>query len=204
MIIKRGSYANADLILFGNRIKKTFIRKPWWIKYTVGKAFIMREYRLYNAMKHIPHLNMNCRRSHHSITIDYIHGMTLEAYANKGLKLPQQALINFENDIKLIHKLGYAHLDLRNAKNVIIDTNGRLHIIDFQSGTRIRWWYPRFLRNFMQAMDLTAVSKFWPRVCDAPMSAERIAYFEKYNRYRKIWIFKGYPLQKLLRKRGKR
>lgn len=200
MIIKKGNYANADLILYGMRIKKTFIRKPWWIRHTIGRAFILREYEFYRNLSSITSLNKHCHRSRYSLTLDYIPGTSLENHASKGFKVPESSMIAFEETIYAIHKLGYVHLDLRNANNVLIDENAQLHIIDFQSGMKIHKWYPKFLKNFMCAMDLTAVGKFWDRVCDTPLSPERRAYLEKYNRYRKIWIFKGYPLRNFLKR----
>lgn len=199
-LIKKGNYANADLYLSDNRIYKTFRNKSFLIRNTIGRLFCQREFMLYQKLQNIPGYQKNTRKYAYSISFEYIKGSTLSEFISQNKKLPSEKLIQLETDIKKLHRLGYVHLDLRNAKNIIVDENNNLYMIDFQSAIKLYSFLPHFLRNFLMAMDVTAISKFWPKICFDEISIERKTYFEHYNRYRKLWFLKGYPLKKMINK----
>jgi hypothetical protein len=49
----------------------------------------------------------------------------------------------------------------------------------------------------MVATDISAVCKGWLRLSPEPPPPELTEFCERFARWRKFWIFKGYPLRKL-------
>ena len=74
--------------------------------------------------------------------------------------------------------------------------DGLPYIIDFQSYISVKH-LPKKLKNILKGVDITGVYKCWKRKCSDPLDQEREKYFEDFNKIRKVWIFRGYPLKRL-------
>ena len=48
--------------------------------------------------------------------------------------------------------------------------------------------------------DITGVYKCWVNRCREPLGEAREKYLEEFNKVRKLWVFKGYPITRMIRK----
>ncbi len=159
--------------------------------------FINQEFKAISALKHIDGIAEKCYRlTSSTIAYSYVEGKTLKSLCESGEQLSPQFFYQLEKRISAMHKAGRVHLDLRNLGNILVDTHGEPAIIDFQSS--IRWHsLPRWLSRFMRGADITGTYKAWQRLGKTPLPQFRSRFYEKYNKVRKVWIFRGYPLHRL-------
>ncbi|MGD8174589.1 hypothetical protein [Marinimicrobium sp. ARAG 43.8] len=75
--------------------------------------------------------------------------------------------------------------------NVLRDPDGKPHIIDFQSSISFRW-LPRWLQSAMRGADVSGIYKGWQAVCGVPLPKLKQRFFNSFNDWRKIWVFRGY------------
>lgn len=119
----------------------------------------------------------------------------------------RRALQRFGARVAGMHARGVAHLDLRQKRNVLVDAEGEVHLVDFQSawvagvhGAR-GWWWRRLV-----ALDRSAVLKFKQRYAPDLLDATELAAAERARRMARLWIFNklGPALRWLLRRRRAR
>lgn len=97
----------------------------------------------------------------HMYVYEYIEGQSL----NEKPALPADYFDNLIAALQQVHARGIVHFDLHKPGNLLIDTEGRPHIIDFQIARYIgdrfllsRWLSCRF-RRWLQSYDLYHVYK---------------------------------------------
>lgn len=90
--------------------------------------------------------------------------------------------------VDAMHARGVVHLDLRQRKNVLIDSEGRAALIDFASSMH----FSRDGRVFrlMKLVDRTAVLKLKNRVTPADVTEEEKEALRSFDRMRKFWVIK--------------
>ncbi|HAT8966341.1 TPA: hypothetical protein JBD00_08595 [Legionella pneumophila subsp. pneumophila] len=194
MLLRKGNYANADILRCGKFIIKTFSNKNYFIKYSIGRFLIYREYKAIMALNQIESFKRQCVKKKFSLKIEYIEGVTLSEYLNNRHLIEEESLLTLEKDIKSMHALGYVHLDIRNARNLIVTPRKKICIIDFQSAIKLNKFIPVKLQKLLQNTDLSAVMKFWNKGCNSVYPREDE--LKKYIYFLKLWPFKGYPLKK--------
>ncbi len=202
ILLNLGRFANATVFEYKsnnlNLTIKDFSGSPWLIRNTLGKLFINSEYKALLKLKDNPSIAKNIKRiSKYTISFDYIEGKALKYFDNMSIE--KNFFLELENNINLIHKKNIVHLDLRNLGNIIVGKNGYPYIIDFQSAISTKFLNNK-LKNILNLSDLTGVYKGWNFKCIEPLDQSRLNTLEKFNKLRKIWIFKGYPLTRLMKK----
>ena len=93
--------------------------------------------------------------------------------------------------LQQVHARGLVHLDTRGGNNLLMMPDGAPGIIDFQAALSTRWM-PAGLRRWFEGLDLGGIYKKWQRFQPEAMGAQRRAHFEQMNRWRRLWIFRGY------------
>ncbi|HAT1849231.1 TPA: hypothetical protein ACGAPA_003273 [Legionella pneumophila] len=194
MLLRKGNYANADILRCGQFIIKTFSNKNYFIKYSIGRFLIYREYKAIMALNQIENFKRQCVKKKFSLKIEYLEGVTLSEHFKNRHLIEEESLLALEKDIKSMHALGYVHLDIRNAKNLIVTPSKKICIIDFQSAIKLNKFIPIKLQKLLQNIDLSAVMKFWNKGCNSAYPREDE--LRKYIYFLKFWPFKGYPFKK--------
>ena len=69
-------------------------------------------------------------------------------------------------------------------------------LIDFQSHIRLER-VPRAMRPFVERIDLSGVYKYWAKIHPESLGPERAAMLARAERWRRLWLFRGYAGVKL-------
>ena len=115
------------------------------------------------------------------------------------MTLPKEFFIELEKRTREMQNKNLVHLDLRNLGNIIEGDDGNPYIIDFQSSLGTKY-LPKKLKKILEDSDISGVYKSWKLVCSENLDPEKEKFLEDFNKIRKIWVFKGYPIQKAIRK----
>ncbi|MDP0494104.1 MAG: hypothetical protein Q7K48_07390 [Fusobacterium sp. JB021] len=205
-VLNYGRIANATVFRYKDDMRdltiKDFSESPFIIKNTVGRLFIKNEANKMMELKNNKSVAGGVNIiSPYTLSFNYIEGTALKGI--HGNIIGKEFFITLEKNIKKIQDKDIVHLDLRNLGNIIMGKDGYPYIIDFQSAIKIKF-LPRFLRKILFDSDLSGVCKAWQKRCVEELDEGRKKFLENFNRIRKIWILKGYPIQKLIRKVRKR
>ncbi|OAM88322.1 hypothetical protein OH491_05700 [Termitidicoccus mucosus] len=200
-LLRAGRYGNAHVYRYRDArhdlVVKDFSHCPWWFRWTLGRFYVQRECLMLTMLEGVPGVAGNCRKlGPYMVSYDFIEGETLTDRMKRNATLPASFFVQWYELTKTMHKRGVVHLDTRNLSNVLCSPEGQPCVIDFQSALRLRFW-PGFIRRIMVNTDVSAVCKGWLRLCSKPPPPELIVFYERFTRWRKFWIFKGYPLRKL-------
>lgn len=200
-VLHEGRFANAVVYLYQDEcyqlVIKDFSSRHWLIRKTIGQLSVGQEFKAISGLRHISGITPQCYRlSACAVAYQHIEGETLRAYAKKGNKLEPSFFYKLEATIKAMHNTGRVHLDLRNMGNILIDSNGDPALIDFQSS--IGWRrFPVWLQKFMRYADITGVYKAWERYGSTPLPGHKQRFLKRYNKTRRLWVFRGYPIHRL-------
>ncbi len=202
ILINEGEYLNAAVFRYCDEefdlTIKDFSLSPWIFRTTFGKLFVHREGSALKKLSSNPSITKSVFfLSKYTLAFGFIKGKPLKKINDKSI--PKEYFVTLEKNIMDMHKKNIVHLDLRNLGNIIIGNDGLPYLIDFQSYISIKY-LPNKLKNILKGADITGVYKCWERKCQEPLDEERKIYFEEFNKIRKIWIFKGYPLKRLKEK----
>lgn len=201
-LLNRGKFANATVFRYKdtclNLTIKDFSGSPWFIRKTLGKIFINLEYNNLIKLSTNPSVAKNAKKlSSSTLAFDYIEGKALKTFSKNSIK--KDFFIELEKNVKAMHNKNIVHLDLRNLGNILIGDNGYPYIIDFQSAISTKY-LGSWLSKTLKTSDLTGVYKCWNSRCIEPLDKRRAKILEDFNRLRKVWIFKGYPISRTIKK----
>lgn len=200
MVLKEGRYANATVMRYSygnlNITVKDFSGSPFLIRMTYGIFATNRETGILKSLNGIPSVAQKARKiSPYTLIFHYIEGRALTRTEGQ---LPSDFFVALSEGVDAIHKRNIVHLDLRNMGNFILGKDGRPYILDFQSGVRTRFM-PKFLKHFLERIDLSGVYKCWDCKCGEELPPDGRKILEAVNRTRRFWILRGYPLEHLMR-----
>lgn len=200
-VLKEGRYANATVMRYNdnnlNITVKDFSGSPFLIKMTYGIFATNHEAGVLKSLSGIPSVAGCVRKiSPYTLIFSYIEG---KALAKTERPLPPDFFIALAEGVNAIHQRNIVHLDLRNMGNFILGKDGKPYILDFQSCVRTRF-LPKFLRLFLERIDLSGVYKCWERKCREELPPDGRKILDSVNRTRGLWIFRGYPLEHLMRR----
>ncbi len=204
----------------GTFVVKDFRKSPWWVRWTWGRWMIGHEFRLMRMLEELPGVPSRVFRiDAYAFAMPFVKGWTLGEinqnnlqawrermrgveHPTKEIAIPVTYFRALERTVCAMHRRGIVHLDLRNAKNLIV-TPGRVPVLlDFQSGIRRQWWVPRWAWKILCLADLSSVYKHYyhfyfmpgqgvPCISGGfPKSRDRL--FLKHLKLRKLWMLKGY------------
>jgi hypothetical protein len=193
-ILNQGRWANAVVHVFikdGTRwVVKDFRPRSLLVRETVGAVLIARELAGLRRVAGIPGVPEDAfRLDRHALAYRYREGTPM-AQIGGGLLSPS-FYARFEALLRAVHARGLVHLDVRNARNTLVDERGDPMLLDFQShlGTT---WLPRRARRALEDFDLSGVYKHWAGSQPDSLGEERWALLNRMNRWRRLWILRGY------------
>ncbi len=193
-VLNEGRWANAVLHLFrregGVWVVKDFRPRNPLVRETIGTLLTAREMRGLNRIAGIPGVPVDAfRLDRHALAYRYTVGSSL---ARPGIgTLPTEFYAALEQLLRQVHARGIVHLDVRNARNVLVDEQGRPVLLDFQSHLATTW-LPRRLRELVELFDLSGVYKHWAGSQPDSLGEARAEVLARMNRWRRFWVLRGY------------
>lgn len=197
-VIHQGRFANAIVFRYRDNdydlVIKDYSHCPTIVRKTVGRLFIAHEAKILKRLQGIQGVApQGYKLSELMLAYPYIEGSSLSVLRRRGKRLPPAFFRELESTVRQMHHRGVVHLDMRNLGNILCGQDGRPYLIDFQSALGFAR-LPRWLQPLLRATDLSGVYKGWLALCDAPLAPRKRRFFDSFNRIRKLWVFRGYPL----------
>jgi hypothetical protein len=195
-LLRDGRFANAKVErvrLDGvDWIFKDFSSRAWWVRHGFGRFLLGREVRALQRLEGLPGIpSMAFRVDGFAMAARFVPGRTLGRVELDGEPLSAQFLAALEALLQQVHARGLVHLDTRGGNNLLMMPDGAPGIIDFQAALSTRWM-PLPLRRWFEGLDLGGIYKKWLQFQPEAMGAQRREHFERMNRWRRMWVFRGY------------
>lgn len=192
-LLNRGRYANADVWRVeteaGPVVRKDFRPRSWLIRLTIGRFFTWREVHFLQRLTDAEGVPQNVRR---------INAFCCEEryYPSRVLRtcVPPPPLTFFqklEAMVKEFHRRGVAHLDLRNARNILVTNDNEPMVLDWQSAIPLTGLF-RIIRPIAIRVDLAGVYKHWQQSYPGTFTHEQQQVVDWLKKYRRLWIPRGY------------
>jgi hypothetical protein len=192
--LHHGRWCNADVW------RVDVIGVPWVIKdfrtcvalwrWTGGAWMIRRELRVLRTLDGLPGIPAGAfRMDRFALGERFVEGSPLRSLSAGDV--PVAFFERLEAMVQAMHARGIAHLDLRNAGNILMDAAGEPMLLDFPSAINIRWM-PGPLRKRMEWIDLSGIYKHWMRLAPGTMGEAREGVLLWQLRNRKWWRIRGY------------
>lgn len=208
-IIQKGRWGNSDVYMHehgeDSYIVKTFASHPSFIRNTIGRFLISREFK---ALKKLLPCVGTCsdviRVGSFTLSYRYIEGKNLSSWSRRNNTIHKDFFVKLEAAVKEMHSYGIVHLDLRTGSNVIISDDGNPLILDFQSYLTLGMIPGNSLKNFLKQVDLSGVYKYWAKMSPETLDPSKLRRLESSNKKRKLWFLKGYMIQKMIKANKKK
>lgn len=205
-LLRDGRWANARVervtIAGAEWTVKDFSSRSWWVRNILGRLLLRRELQALQRLQGIAGTPGDAfRLDAHAIAARFVPGRSL-AKIERALITPGY-LVRLEGLLEAVHARGVVHLDTRGAGNLLMLPDGTPGIIDFQASVSTTWMPPR-LRRLLEELDMAGVYKKWAAWQPQAMDGERRARFERSNRWRKLWLPRGYFGLSKRRRAGRR
>jgi RIO-like serine/threonine protein kinase len=202
-LLNKGRFANAYVFRYSDNTNdltiKDFYHCPWPLRITFGRIMAKMEYNTIKRLEDIPGITPEAYLlGKYTVSFSYIKGEPLKEIQKKGILLPKIFFIKMEKMVRKMHRRNLVHLDLRNLGNVICGDDGNPYIIDFQSSLGTKY-IPKKMRKILEDSDISGVYKCWKSTCKEELDPEKENILENFNNIRKIWIFRGYQIHRLLK-----
>ncbi len=200
-IIQKGKWGNSDVYLHEHGsdlyVVKTFAHHPAFIRNTIGRLLISREYKaLKRLSKCIGTCNNAVRVGKFTLSYKYVKGQNLSSFSRRNDSIDKEFFPKLEKAVNEMHSYGIAHLDTRTGSNVIISEDGKPIIIDFQSYLTLDFIPGSYLKNILKSVDLSGVYKYWAKMSPETLDQSKREQLEVLNKNRKLWFLKGYMLDR--------
>lgn len=197
-VLHKGRFANAIVFRYRDDnldlVIKDYSHCPMILRQSIGRLFIDREHKNLQRLRGLSALTENSYKlSPIMLAYPYVEGRSLADLRKQKEKLPVEFFQTMEQRVAEMHERGVVHLDLRNMGNILCTAEGEPHFIDFQSAFSVNR-VPRRFRNLMKATDISAVYKSWATLCEEPLTKEKRAFLDDFNKMRRFWVLRGYPL----------
>jgi hypothetical protein len=192
-----GRWANADLLLYthsdGVWVLKDFTPCSPLICKTWGAWMAARELRALVHLQGIPGIPADpFALDPYAFCYRFLPGTNLK-YIRRTNPPGADFFLKLEQSVHQMHQRGIVHLDIRYMRNIVVSDTGDPLLLDFQTClflNRIPWFMHQFFKN----IDISGVYKCWKRVSGKTIDPERLAFLNKMEKKRSLWVFKGYPL----------
>ena len=194
-LLSRGRWANAVLYLHRHDgatwVVKDFRPSGFAVRNTIGRFLIRREMRALRRVAGIEGVPAGAfRLDAHALAYRFVPGVTLK-HADLDARATE-FFVQLERLLVQVHARGrIVHLDVRNARNVLVTERGAPMLLDFQSAISTRWM-PAPLRRRAERVDLGGVYKHWQRSAPASLDEARAGLLSRANRWRTLWPVHGY------------
>ena len=193
--LSEGRWANAVLYRYQQGgeswVVKDFAPRAFLVRNLIGRFLVRRELAGLRRVQGIAIAPCDAFRvDAHALAYRFVPGVSLRLTARSAVGADFFRAL--EHGLKQVHaRAQLAHLDLRNAHNILVTDAGDPSLLDFQSwvGTR---WLPSPLRRFAEHIDLAAIYKHWAKRSPDTLGEERAAALARMNRVRPLWVLRGY------------
>jgi len=195
-------------------IEKDFSECPRPVRNTLGRYFVRREFRILVRLAPTGAVPGGARRlGPFALREDLVAGFALRdsdtgVYAgnvfdpSKARGVPSEMLREpvpraffeaLEAGVRAVHAAGFVHLDLHNARNVMVAPGWRPVLIDWQSALPTARM-PGFLRRALERVDLAGVCKLWNKFRPGELGADRMLFLERSLFLRRhFWVPRLHP-----------
>jgi hypothetical protein len=195
-LLRDGRFANARVErvrLDGvDWIFKDFSSRAWWVRHGFGRLLVRREVRALQRLEGLPGIPSQAFRvDGFAMAARFVPGRTLGRVETDDRGMSTQFLAALEALLQRVHARGLVHLDTRGGNNLLMMPDGTPGIIDFQAALSTRWM-PLGLRRWFEGMDLGGIYKKWQQFQPEAMGERRREHYERMNRWRRLWVFRGY------------
>lgn len=193
-ILNKGRWANATVLVHEQEgaqwVVKDFLDCPLPYRETLGRFMVNRELSALERLRGLAGVPSDAFRiDAYAFAYRFVPGIEM---ADAG---PDRATPEFfralEAVVLAMHVRNIAHLDLRYGGNILVGDAGEPLLVDFQSHVKLRG-LPGFLRKWLENVDLAGVYKHWSHRHPDSLGAQRLALLGRANRWRKLWVLKGY------------
>jgi len=154
----------------------------------IARWIVARERRVLerlDSLDGVPHLMAAVDRD--AIALTFMPGRPLDeqSFRERPRELFEQLLELTER----LHALGVFHLDLHQRKNLLLDDDGRLHMVDFGSAVATGRVSRFFLGRILGHVDRQAAYKFLARFAPEELSHEEARVVLRQRAFRRLWPF---------------
>ncbi|MCP3900917.1 MAG: hypothetical protein GY707_14525 [Desulfobacteraceae bacterium] len=200
-IIQKGKWGNSDVYLHEHNsnlfVVKTFAHHPAFIRNTIGRLLISREYKALKKLKScIGICDDAVMLGKYTLSYKYVKGQNLSSFSRRNNSIDKDFFPNLEKAVKEMHSYGIVHLDIRTGSNVIISEENQPIIIDFQSYLTLDFIPGKYLKNLLKSVDISGVYKYWEKMSKETIDQSKQAKLATLNKNRKLWFLKGYMLER--------
>lgn len=169
---------------------KDFSSRPLPVRNTLGRFLVRRELAALKRLAGIHGVPGDAFRvDAHALAARYLPGTTLARLPAGRIDTP--FLEALECLLRQVHARGIVHLDTRGGGNMLMLSDGKPGIFDFQAAISTRW-LPHGLRRVLEGMDMSGIYKKWVQWAPASLGEQRRELYERTTRWRRYWVFRGY------------
>lgn len=193
-LLRDGRFANARVervrLNGADWIFKDFSSRAFLVRHSIGRLLLGREVRALRRLEGIPGIPAQAFRvDAFAMAARFVPGRTLARV--EAAQVSTAYLGALEALLQQVHARGLVHLDTRGGGNLLMMPSGAPGIIDFQAALSTRWM-PASLRRWFEDMDMSGVYKKWALWQPDSMGEQRRASFERLNKWRRLWVLRGY------------
>lgn len=189
-------------------VEKDFGQCQWWAKWTLGRFLVFREWWILRRLEKTGVVPKGvCRVSAVCLREDFCEGYALRdslCGVYKGNRpedihwhgvpgemlrqaIPASFFEELEAGVQAVHRAGFVHLDLHNARNVMVEPGFHPVIVDWQSAVPA-FLLPGPLRRALERIDLAGVWKFREKFRPGELSAEQRRVLETSRYMHRFWL----------------
>ena len=194
-------------------MEKDFGTCAWWVRWTVGRFLVWREGWILRRLAGtgvvptgVERVSATCLRE------DFCEGFALRdtlcgAYKRNKPEtsrwhgvpeamlrepIPASFFDEPEVGVRAVHRAGFVHLDLHNARNIMVGPGFHPILVDWQSALPA-FVLPRFLRSALERIDLAGVYKFREKFRPGELGAAERRALERSRYLHKCWLPRLHP-----------
>lgn len=193
-ILHQGRFANADVwkvTMEDSRVwvVKDFSKRSWFFRYLIGVPLILHEYVTLQKLAGVDGIPTPVFKIDRFAFIEPFYGSSSLRFNKEDLSTEYFEAL--EKALHDIHQRKIFHLDLRNARNIMVVEGKTPVLIDWQSALRFRY-IPRFLARLLAKIDMSGIYKHWARYRPDTLGLERTQLLFWQLKLRKFWRIRPY------------
>jgi len=162
--------------------------KSLFFRWTLGLWLIQKEWKIYSRLAGIKGIPRPVERiDRFAFAMELVPGRPVKRREN----LPPSFWPDLERVLREVHARGVVHLDLRHKGNILVSTDGKPFLIDFNSSFSFKGkgLLRRLLFPMLRWVDYGGFLKLKGRVSPGLMTNEEKVFLQRFNRLRRLWVF---------------
>jgi hypothetical protein len=148
-----------------------------WFRWLIGRWLVGRECAALQAAEGVPGVpRLVARLSPYALAVEHV-GRSIAVMEPD--ELPPSLWSDLERLIDALHQRGIAHADLKTLENILVDEQGVVHVVDFNSAVLAAGPFRRFLFRHLSADDKRAIIKAKLELQPELVSDEELAFLQE-------------------------